>query len=43
MLTRLPGEFRLTGPEAKQLIESTIKLNMRIFPHPLFGIALIHW
>ena len=30
VLTRLPGELRLTGPEAKQLLESTIKLNMRV-------------
>ena len=30
VLTRLPGELRLTGLEAKQLLESTIKLNMRV-------------
>jgi predicted nucleic acid-binding protein len=30
VLTRLPGELRVTGPEAKQLLESTIKPNMRV-------------
>lgn len=30
VLTRLPGELRLTGLEAKQLLESTIQLNMRV-------------
>ena len=30
VLTRLPGELRLTGSEAKQLLESTIKNNMQV-------------
>ena len=30
VLTRLPGQWRLTGSEAKKLLESTIKPNMRI-------------
>jgi predicted nucleic acid-binding protein len=30
VLTRLPGELRLTGPEAKRLLESTVKPNMRV-------------
>jgi len=30
VLTRLPGELRITGPEAKQLLESTIRPNMKI-------------
>ena len=30
VLTRLPGEWRLTGPEAKQLLESTIRPNMQV-------------
>ena len=30
VLTRLPGKLRLTGPEVNQVLESTIKPNMRI-------------
>ena len=30
VLTRLPGELRITGPEAKQLLESTVRPNMQI-------------
>jgi predicted nucleic acid-binding protein len=30
VLTRLPGNLRLTGPETKQLLESTIKPNMEV-------------
>ena len=30
VLTRLPGKLRLTGPEAKKLLESTIKPNMQV-------------
>ncbi len=30
VLTRLPGEFRIDGIEAKQLLESTIRPNMII-------------
>ena len=30
VLTRLPGEWRLTGSEAKQLLESTIRSNMQV-------------
>ncbi len=30
VLTRLPGELRLTGSETKQLLESTIKPNMQV-------------
>ena len=30
VLTRLPGDLRLTGAEAKQLLEATIKTNMQI-------------
>ncbi len=30
VLTRLPGELRLTGSEVKQLLESTIKSNMQV-------------
>jgi predicted nucleic acid-binding protein len=30
VLTRLPGDFRVTGAEAKQLLEATIKTNMQV-------------
>lgn len=30
VLTRLPGELRLTGPETKQLLDATIKPNMKV-------------
>jgi predicted nucleic acid-binding protein len=30
VLTRLPGELRLNGAEAKQLLESTIRPNMQV-------------
>jgi predicted nucleic acid-binding protein len=30
VLTRLPGELRLNGAEAKQLLESTIRTNMKV-------------
>jgi len=30
VLTRLPGELRTTGPEAKKLLETSIQPNMKI-------------